>query len=113
MTGAAREWRGWMCLEDDTPMLFPSQGDAREVCVVVTPAGLADARAEAADALRAWQEWWEHEDRGPAYPDGIGRDGPGGETVWKEWYSESLRLCDAANTRACAALDALAREEGK
>lgn len=80
---------------------------------VESPAVLA-ALGEVEAALRAWQEWWETEDAGPDYPDGMTRDSEGGEAIWREWYyGKVLPLCERANLFAPAALAALdaAREK--
>lgn len=61
-----------------------------------------DAARAACAALVAW---FDSEDRGPAYPEGMTRDSPGGENVWRGWWEENLQLCDRAGKLARAALE--------
>ncbi len=68
-------------------------------------ATLLAERDAARAACAALVAWFDSEDRGPAYPEGMTRDSPGGENVWRGWWEENLQLCDRAGKLARAALE--------
>ncbi len=48
------------------------------------------------EALEAWKHWWDTENAGPVYPEGVDRDCPHGERIWKAWYHQNLANCERA-----------------
>lgn len=66
----------------------------------------ADLVEQMAAALRFHQLWEKREKEGPLYPFGVTRDAPEGEKIWRAWWNDQLRLCDEAQTRTDAALQA-------
>jgi hypothetical protein len=74
-------------------------------------ARLIAAAPELLAACLTFVEWLTRENSGgEGQPWREQRGTPAGETAWREWYDQNLRLCDLAQTLARAAI---AKVEGK
>jgi len=96
--------------DGDTTLMLP-YGRAQAAYI----AHAANTLPEALELLEPFAAWWEHEDTSPNYPEGVGRDSPGGEAIWLEWWTNGQTLCKRASEATPAALQLLssAREFGK
>jgi hypothetical protein len=68
-------------------------------------AKLIAAAPDLAEACATFAEWLRREEAGGTNEPWSGkRDTPEGETAWREWYDENLRICSLAQSQARAAL---------
>lgn len=59
---------------------------------------IIDERNKLHEAVRAFVDWLDSEDRGPDYGEpGYNRDNhPNGEAIWREWYNSMQNKCSLA-----------------
>ena len=65
---------------------------------------LREERDEMLAAVWALALWWDEEESGCVYPEGMHRDSPGGNEVWKVWWDRQLGLCEDTKTKYRAAI---------
>jgi hypothetical protein len=82
---------------------YTDMGGFRETASTLD--GVSATVAELIKACQTFSEWLDREERGGKEQPWFGkRDTPEGETLWREWYDENLRLCGLSQERARAAL---------
>ena len=67
-------------------------------------ARLIAAAPDLLEALKLHDEWCRRERQGPVYPEGINRDTPGNEAIWREWFYGNVDLCRRAEEATVAAI---------